>query len=130
MSAAPTAAAALVLLEQRSHQRYPLQLEMEYKLLTRGAAGRSGSGSTLNISSGGVLFAADGSLPSGSAIELMLSWPCLLEGVCPLKLVMRGQIVRCEGNEVAIATRHHEFRTAGARGARSQSSASRARSLA
>ena len=130
MSAARTAVPVVVPLEQRSHQRYPLQLEMQYKLLNRGTGRRSGSGSTLNISSGGVLFAAEESLPSGSPIELMLNWPFLLEGVCPLKLIMRGHIVRCEGNEVAIASRHHEFRTAGIRGAQSQSSPLRVRSQA
>jgi hypothetical protein len=45
----------------------------------------------------------------------MLSWPFLLEGVCPLKLVMKGRIVRSDLRGVAIQSSYHEFRTAGSR---------------
>jgi PilZ domain len=101
--------------EQRSHQRYPIELEMEYRLLNKGRAEHFGSGKTRNISSGGVLFVALGAPPAGSSIELMLSWPFLLEGVCPLRLVMRGRIVRSDVRGVAIQSSYHEFRTAGTR---------------
>lgn len=130
MSAAPAAAPAVSLQEHRSHHRYPLQLEMEYKLLSRGRSLRTGTGATLNISSGGVLFMSDESVPSGSMIELTMSWPFLLEGTCPLRLVMRGQVVRSKGNQVAISTRQHEFRTAGTRAPRKPTPSSRIRSLA
>jgi hypothetical protein len=120
MSAAAIVARAAVRLqkvstEQRSHQRYPIELEMEYRLLNKGRAEHFGSGKTRNISSGGVLFEALGSPPAGSSIELMLSWPFLLEGVCPLRLVMRGRIVRSDVRGVAIQSTYHEFRTAGTR---------------
>ena len=102
-------------LEQRSHQRFPIELEVEYRLLTKGRSQPRGAGKTRNISSGGVLFEALGSAPQGSSIELMLSWPFLLEGVCPLRLVMRGRIVRSDMRGVAIQSNYHEFRTAGSR---------------
>jgi hypothetical protein len=120
MSAAAIVARAAVRLqkvstEQRSHQRYPIQLEMEYRLLNKGRAEHSGTGKTCNISSGGVLFEALGTPPMGSTIEVMLSWPFLLEGVCPLRLVMRGRIVRSDVRGIAIQSSYHEFRTAGTR---------------
>lgn len=120
MSAAAIVARSNVLLqkvsaEQRSHQRYPIELEMEYRLLSKGRADHFGTGKTRNISSGGVLFEALGTPPAGSSIELMLSWPFLLEGVCPLRLVMRGRIVRSDVRGVAIQSSYHEFRTAGTR---------------
>jgi PilZ domain len=123
MSAATTAARGAVrlqkvLTEQRSHQRYPIELEVEYRLLNKGRAQPRGSGKTRNISSGGVLFEALGSAPEGSSIEVMLSWPFLLEGVCPLRLVMRGRIVRCDLRGIAIQSNYHEFRTAGSRNAK------------
>src|SRR5579863_5474874 len=97
--------------ERRSRGRYPLQLAVEYKLL--GKDGRRGSGKTRNISSNGVLFElADRQTISG-AIELVVSWPCVLDGVCALKLVMKGRVVRSEDGGVAIESRQHEFRTAG-----------------
>jgi hypothetical protein len=113
-----------VLGEQRSHQRYPIELEVEYRLLTRGHLPHLGSGKTRNISSGGVLFQAQGSAPEGGTIEVLVSWPFLLEGVCPLRLMMRGRIVRSDGNGVAIKSNFHEFRTAGSRLSNSSSNPS------
>src|SRR5580700_2999859 len=113
MSAAAIAARAAgrlqrVSAEQRSFQRYPIELEVEYRLLGKGHSERFGSGKTRNISSGGVLFEALGA-PATGAIELMLSWPFLLEGVCPLRLVMRGRVVRSDGHRIAVQATYHEF---------------------
>jgi hypothetical protein len=120
MSTAPIAARTTgrskrVLTEQRSRQRYPIELEVEYRLLAKGRSEQVGSGKTRNISSGGILFDALGSRPATGSIEVLLSWPFLLEGVCPLKLVMKGQIVRSDVRGVAIQYNYHEFRTAGSR---------------
>jgi len=99
--------------DQRLHQRYPITLKVEYKLLKKGRVARLGSGRTMNISSGGIYFEADESLPSRGRIELAMEWPFLLEGVCALKLVMRGRIVRTDDKGVAVHIAQHEFRTAG-----------------
>jgi hypothetical protein len=127
MSTAPIAARAAgrlkkVPAEQRSHQRYPIELEVEYRLLTKGHSEQIGAGKTRNISSGGVLFEALGSRPASGSIEMMLSWPFLLEGVCPLKLVMRGHIVRSDIRGVAMQSNFYEFRTTGSRKAKGRSS--------
>jgi hypothetical protein len=123
MSPAPAAARLLEgsPAEHRSHQRYPIKLEVEYRVLKKGRVER-GFGRTLNISSGGVFFETKSSVPPNGPIELLLNWPFLLEGTCPLKLVMRGRIVRTDGKGVAIKFKHHEFRTAGARRTKVQSS--------
>ena len=112
--------------DQRLNRRYPITLEVEYKLLCKGRVERLGLGKTLNVSSGGVLFEAKDSLPAGSSVELMMQWPFLLEGVCPLKLVIHGSVVRSDNKGVAIRTKHHEFRTAGSR---SSMSSNKVRSL-
>ena len=101
-------------LERRSRQRFPLALELEYRLL--GDDERHGSGQTRNISSTGMLFEVaewQPRQPFSGSIEVMLSWPCLLNGACALKLMMKGRVVRSEGRGVAIESRQHEFRTAG-----------------
>jgi hypothetical protein len=99
--------------DQRSHRRYAVTLDLEYKLVKRSRVVQLGSGRTLNISSGGVLFEATYALSPGGLLELMISWPVFLEGFCPLKLVMRGHVVRNDdGNQVAITVTYHEFRTA------------------
>ena len=118
MSVAPTAAWPFdkSSLERRSRERFPLSLAVEYRLL--GKDELWGFGKTCNISSTGALFETTERRPFAGSIELMVSWPFLLDGVCALKLVMRGRVVRSEGGGVAIETRHHEFRTAGLRSAR------------
>ena len=115
--------------ENRSDRRYPIKLDLNYNLLSRGYQGRSGTAKTVNIASGGVLIEACEPLPAGCQIELIVSWPFLLEGVCPLKLVIRGRIVRSNGTSVAIKAKHHEFRTAGARAQKSKPPEVRVRSM-
>ncbi len=95
--------------ERRRHRRYPIVLEVQYRA-TRGRAERLGSGTTLDVSSRGVLFRADDSLPAGSYVELALKWPFLLKGVYPLTLVMRGRVVRSDRRGMAVRTRDHELR--------------------
>jgi len=101
--------------DKRSHQRYPITLDLDYKVMHRGQVERLGSGRTVNISSGGVLIDVGESMRPGRHIELVLNWPFLLEGVCPLKLIVRGRVVRADGRAVAVKAKHHEFRTAGVR---------------
>lgn len=115
--------------ENRSHQRYPIKLDAEYRVVKKGHV-EHGFGRTLNISSGGVFVETKNALPASGPIELLLNWPFLLEGVCPLKLVMRGRIVRTDAKGVAVKFKHHEFRTAGARRRKSQPSHNKVRSLA
>ena len=131
MSPAPALAPKVRFLEphhvdQRLNRRYPIALEIEYKLLRKGRVERLGLGRTLNVSSGGVLFEANESLPAGSSIEILMQWPFLLEGVCPLKLVIHGSVVRSDSKRIAVRTKQHEFRTAGAR---SSTSSDKVRSL-
>jgi hypothetical protein len=91
-------------------------------LLSKGRVERLGFGKTLNVSSGGVLFEAKGALPADSPIEILMNWPFLLDGVCSLKLVIRGSVVRSDSQLVAVRTRLHEFRTAGVRSSGGRSS--------
>jgi len=88
-------------------------LEVEYRMVQRRGV-LSGSARTLNISSGGVLFEVNQLLPASGPITLILNWPVILDGVCPLKLVIDGHIVRNEGNRIAIRIKHREFHTTGA----------------
>ena len=98
--------------DRRLHRRYPIVLEVQYRAI-RGRAERFGSGTTLDVSSGGVLFRADDSLPAGSFVELTLKWPFLLKGVYPLILVMRGRVVRSDAKGIAVRAKVHSLREAG-----------------
>jgi hypothetical protein len=65
--------------EQRSRRRFPLRLA-------------------------GVHFEIADRKPFAGSIDLMVSWPCVLDGACTLKLTMKGR---------AIQSSKHEFGTAG-----------------
>jgi hypothetical protein len=97
--------------ERRWHRRFPLALAVQYRLLGKGE--RSGSGKTCNISSSGVFFEVAEREPFSGSIELIVNWPCVLDGACALKLLMKGRVVRNEGWGIAIESNQYEFRTAG-----------------
>jgi hypothetical protein len=88
-----------------------MALALQYRLIDNG--GRRGSGWTCNISSTGVLFEVSEGEPVSGSIELIVSWPCVLDGACALNLFLRGRVVRIENRGVAMVSTQHEFRTAG-----------------
>jgi hypothetical protein len=104
--------------DQRLHRRYPIVLDAEFELLNEDRVELFGYARTLNISTGGVLLSTHDSLPAGRSIKLAMNWPLLLGGVCPLRLIVRGHIVRSHGKRIAVQSTHHQFRTAGVRLAR------------
>jgi hypothetical protein len=73
----------------------------------------TGTGQTVDMSSGGILFDAGRHLPEGLNVELSITWPVLLHNVAPMQLLASGKIVRSAGRKVAIQTVQHEFRTVG-----------------
>ena len=118
MSAAPgwslQAADANNRAELRTHRRYPIALALQYRWNRGSKHSQFGSGTTINISSGGVLFHSGELLPVTCPIELALSWPISLED-CNLKLVLRGRVVRSVSQTTAVRIVQYEFRTAGGR---------------
>ena len=98
--------------ERRLHCRYPITLQIEYKFFSTNRTKRCGFGKTLNVSSGGVLFEPQDGLPTNGLIEVLMDWPFLLDGVCPLKLVVQGRVVRSNKQLAAVQILRHEFRTA------------------
>ena len=99
--------------ERRQDRRYELQLDVKWKLIRRRRVLDTGTGRTVDVSSGGILFDAGRHLPAGLNVELSITWPVLLHNVAPMQLVAAGRIVRSEGRKVAIQTAQHEFRTVG-----------------
>ena len=99
--------------DRRSDRRYPIQLDLRWKLVRRKRVLETGTGSTLDFSRGGIQFESTRPLPTGLTVELAISWPVLLHNVAPMQLVAQGRIVRSEGGRVAIRMSQHEFRTVG-----------------
>lgn len=99
--------------DRRADQRYPIALQLQYKLIRNGRIERRGFGRTINISSRGVLFEMDGVAPTRGRMELALNWPFLHQGSCRLKLIMRGRILRTDEKTIAMKAEFRELRTAG-----------------
>jgi PilZ domain len=98
--------------ERRLHRRYSIALEAEYRLVSRDGNQCQGPCRTVNISSGGVLVETEAVLFPVGSIEVSIKWPCFLRDVVPLKLIVRGDIVRVDGKSIAVEMTWHEFRTA------------------
>lgn len=99
--------------DRRGNDRFPITRELRYKLLGSKGKVELGVGQTLDISSKGVLFAAETPLAPGKRVEVSISWPAQLDGRCALKLVARGRVKRCRGTHVALEIDKYEFRTQG-----------------
>ena len=103
----------------RLHPRYPIEVDLACRIVKRGRVRHLGRGRTVNISSGGVLFLPNDAqrfidtVNAGDILELVLDWPVLLQRICLLKLVIRGEIVRRDGESLALRTTRYEFRTGG-----------------
>ncbi len=98
--------------ERRGNRRYRIGLELRWSLVRRRKVLESGTGRTLDLSSGGILFDAGRQLPAGVGVEISIAWPALLHDVAPMQLVVSGRIVRAEGFHAAVHVNQHEFRTA------------------
>jgi hypothetical protein len=99
--------------ERRGADRFPIEREVRYRVLSKRNGQEEGTGKTVNISSNGVLFTTDKILLPGKRLELSISWPAQLDNKCNLKLVARGRVARLEQGKAAVEIQQYEFRTAG-----------------
>ena len=99
--------------ERRADRRYPIMLDLRWKLTHRKRVLETGEGTTVDFSSGGIRFEAGRTMPEGFGVELAIRWPVLLHNVAPMQLVVHGRIIWSEGDQIAIRMIQHEFRTLG-----------------
>ena len=100
---------------RRSTRRYPIELPIQYKIVKNYLVVGKGTGSSIDLSSGGIAFTSDTPVRIGSYLELSISWPVLLNSTCGLKLGASGPVVRSDRNRTAISLDRYEFRTSGAK---------------
>ena len=98
---------------RRKTSRFPIIREIRYRVSSRDNLFEAGVGSTVNISSSGVLFSVDKAVLPGRRVEVAISWPAELNRNTALKLVARGRIVRVEDGHAAAELQNFEFRTMG-----------------
>jgi len=70
-----------------------------------------GAGTTVDLSSGGILFESDHTPAATGFMELAITWPARPNGVPPMHLTVMGRVVRMSGRHVAIRIRQHAFST-------------------
>ncbi len=71
----------------------------------------SGSGFTVNIGTGGVLFQTQDCLPCGVGIQLSLAWPGRPGDYPATKVQVSGVTVRTEADRTAVRICSYEFVT-------------------
>ena len=99
--------------DRRQQQRYPMELDLEYRVLDGSGLVASGTGKTENISSGGILFHTPDGLPRGSTVELAIRWPDF-SGKSPFReLFVFGRVVRSDSRGVAVRTNRFQFHKLG-----------------
>jgi hypothetical protein len=99
--------------ERRTKKRFLIEQEVKYKMLYGQRIAETGTGRTLNISSGGVFFTTENVLTAGMPVELSMNWPVLLHDSCPMKLMIYGCVIRSSDRGAAVAIERYEFRTQG-----------------
>jgi hypothetical protein len=94
--------------DRRRSLRFPISIAVKYLI-----DGKEGTGNSVNISSGGIMFTTDKPLPSRGVITLSLAWPHLLDGRVPLQVVIDGNILRSSPQLAVVRIMRHEFRVKG-----------------
>jgi hypothetical protein len=97
--------------ERRGNSRFPVKEDVRYRVLQSKAVQVSGSGKTLDMSSGGILFTTSERLQPGRLVEIAVNWPARLHGTCPLQLVATGRVVRSDDDTAAVRIERYEFKT-------------------
>ena len=102
--------------ERRSKRRYPLALEMVFR--PHGGEGETTPilGTTVNISSGGILFETHSELKKREVVHMAIRWPVRLDDRSPLQILVNGRVVRRSECHTAVEIVQYEFRVAGTNG--------------
>ncbi len=95
--------------ERRLQRRYPIELDLEYKVIEQGKVIASGEGKTGNLSSGGLLFRPDQPAAAGKLVEVSIRWPAVLGNAPFLTLFISGRMMRNDENGIAMRARRYEF---------------------
>src|SRR5215469_15017621 len=98
-----------VLRERRSGRRYSIALPLQWKLFSRKRLSDMGTGTTVDLSSGGILFESDHKPAVPGFMELAITWPAKPDQFPSMRLIVIGRMVRVTGTRVAVIVRQHGF---------------------
>ena len=89
----------LRLQERRRAIRFEMELQVSYRPKYSKTVN---VGKLINISSVGILFAAQDDLPIEMLVEVIVDWPIKRNGEVPLTLSIHGRVVRHQARAVAL----------------------------
>jgi PilZ domain len=100
--------------ERRKSKRYPIRMKLRITVpRSQGGGPRViRSGRSIDISRHGILFTSREPLAAGQMIDGSIVWPVPQAGGIPVKLEVRGAVVRSESGRIAVDIARYEFRTA------------------
>jgi hypothetical protein len=99
-----------IALERRNNRRYQIHLPLTYRISQKGFPPRTGTGTTRDLSTGGLSFRCRRSLPLGAHVELAIDWPARHADEYPIDLQLTGFIVRSDGGRIGVRITSHRFR--------------------
>ena len=82
--------------DRRSKRRYPITLPVQYKIMKNYLVMGSGSGTTVDLSSGGIAFSTPEPGRLGSFLEVSVSWACTAQSILPPEAVASGRVIRSD----------------------------------
>ena len=97
--------------ERRLRRRYDVDLIVRFKATKKGVVISTGTGRAVNMSSKAIAFITHQTFDQGTKMELSVGWPTLLDGQTPIKVVVKGKVVRSDGQLAAVEINQYEFRT-------------------
>ena len=80
-------------------RRYPIEANVEYRVMVGYGVGKACRGRTVRISSSQIVFQPESPIPVGLEIEAYVDWPARLDNVIALKLHVNGTTIE---NEIAF----------------------------
>jgi len=98
--------------ERRNNRRYQVHLPLTYRISQKGFPPRTGTGTTRDLSTGGLSFRCRRSLPLGAHVELAIEWPAQYADAYPIDLQLTGFIIRSDGGRIGVRVTSHRFRVA------------------
>jgi PilZ domain-containing protein len=101
-------------LERRQRQRYSIEFDVEFAIVKHGKILGTGSGTTRDVSTGGMYFESsqEPPVPVGSVIHVVAKWPVRFQRTIPVDWIVDGVIARSDdrGMAVEILKQHFERR--------------------
>jgi hypothetical protein len=99
--------------ERRRSSRFPVREDLQYRVADKRGGDSAGAGLSFDMSSSGIRFSTREQIAIGSMVQVSVSWPARLGGICPLKVVAEGRVVRSEAHWAVLSIQRYEFRTRG-----------------